>query len=241
MHTTRWMAGSLTGGALIAWGLLASTPAWSQARTHPSDALCKREQLCRGCNGAACMKVASPAAWPEERVEDGTAPVIVGAVFKVSLPPGASFFIVASDGAILAKYGPDRWFSLQVPTAARSQRPQWDGRHSGRPGALTFADIPRIQHWHTPEDTEPTHLEDRRVWRYALVGKGIAFKDATQLKVAENGALTAYLSDARVAGNTTVAYVTHQRLKDSYLHVQAQGFSMDDVRRVVGSIQAVRE
>jgi hypothetical protein len=49
------------------------------------------------------------------------------------------------------------------------------------------------------------------------------------------------MSDARVAGDTTVVYVTHKRLKDSYLHVQAKGFSFDDVRRVVGSIEALRE
>jgi hypothetical protein len=49
------------------------------------------------------------------------------------------------------------------------------------------------------------------------------------------------MSDARVAGDTTVAYVTHKRIKDSYLQVQAKGFSFDDVRRVVGSIEALRE
>ena len=61
------------------------------------------------------------------------------------------------------------------------------------------------------------------------------------MTVAERGALTAYMSDARVADNTTVAYVTHKRIKDSYLQVQAKGFSLDDVRRVVGSIEALRE
>ena len=84
------------------------------SRTYPSDKLCKSEQLCRGCNGPACMKVASTAAWPEERVEEGSGPFIVGSLFKVLLPKGASFFLVASDGAILAKYGSDRWMSLQV-------------------------------------------------------------------------------------------------------------------------------
>ena len=231
---------------LINAGLLALTCAVApvsaqESRSYPSDKLCKSEQLCRGCNGPACMKVASTAAWPEERVEDGTGPFIVGSVFKVLLPKGANFFLVASDGAILAKYGPDRWIGLQVPTAAQAQRPKWNGRHGARPNALTFSDIPSIQHWKTPEDAEPADIEDRRLWRYALVSKSIAFKDATQLTVAERGSLTAYMSDARVADNTTVAYVTHKRIKDAYLQVQAKGFSADDVRRVVGSIEALRE
>lgn len=211
-----------------------------ESRTYPSDNLCKREQMCRGCNGPACTKVAVPAKWPEERVEEGSGPFIVGAVFKVLLPKGPSLYLVAADGAILAKYGPDRWMSLQVPTAAQAKRPKWDGR-STRPNALTFADIPAIQHWKTPEDAEPADMEDRRVWRYTLVSKSITFPGATQLTVAERGPLTAYMSDARVAGDTTVAYVTHKRLKDSYLHVQAKGFSVDDVLGVVGSIEALRE
>jgi hypothetical protein len=237
----RFIIRSVINAGLLALSCAVVPVSAQESRSYPSDALCKREQLCRGCNGPACMKVASPTTWPEDRVEEGAGPFIVGAVFKVSLPKGASFFLVAADGTILAKYGPDRWVSLQVPTAAQAQRPQWDGRNGTRPNALTFADIPHIQHWKTPEDAEPTHMEDRRVWRYALVGKSIAFKGATQLTVAERGALTVYMSDARVAGNTTVAYVTHKRLKDSYLHVQAKGFSLDDVLRVIGSIEAVRE
>ena len=231
----------LINAGLLALSCAVAPVSAQESRSYPADKLCKREQLCRGCNGPACMKVASTATWPEERVEEGVGPFIVGSLFKVSLPKGASFFLVASDGAILAKYGPDRWVSLQVPTAAQAQRPQWDGRKSTRPNALTFADIPYIQHWKTPEDTEPADIEDRRVWRYALVSKSIAFPEATQLSVAERGSLTAYMSDARVASGTTVAYVTHKRIRDSYLQVQAKGFSFDDVRRVVGSIEALRE
>ena len=235
----------ITCGVINA-GLLALScavvPASAQeSRSYPSDKLCMSEQLCRGCNGPACMKVASTAAWPEDRVEDGAGPFIVGSLFKVLLPKGANFFLVASDGAILAKYGPDRWIGLQVSTAAQAQRPKWDGRNSTRLNALTFSDIPSIQHWKTPEDPEPADMEDRRVWRYALVSKSIALKGATQLTVAERGSLTAYMSDAHVADNTTVAYVTHKRIKDSYLQVQAKGFSIDDVRRVVGSIESLRE
>jgi hypothetical protein len=237
----RFIIRGVINAALIALSCAVAPVSAEESRSYPADKLCKREQLCRGCNGPACMKVASTATWPEERVEEGAGPFIVGSLFKVLLPKGASFFLVASDGAILAKYGPDRWVSLQAPTAAQAQRPQWDGRKSTRPNVLTFADIPRIQHWKTPEDTEPTDIEDRRVWRYALVDKSIAFKDATQLTVAERGSLTAYMSDARVASGTTVAYVTHKRIRDSYLHVQAKGFSFHDVRRIVGSIEALRE
>ena len=237
----RFITRGLINAGLLALSCAVVPVSAQESRTYPSDKLCKSEQLCRGCNGPACMKVASAAAWPEERVEEGTGPFIVGALFKVLLPKGASFFLVAADGAILAKYGPDRWLSLQVPTAAQAQRPRWDGRNSTRSNALTFSDIPYIQHWKTPEDAEPKDIEDRRVWRYALVSKSIAFPGATHLTVAERGSLTAYMSDARVAGDTTVAYVTHKRIKDSYLQVQAKGFSFDDVRRVVGSIEALRE
>ena len=237
----RFIIKGVINAGLIALSCATAPVSAQQTHSYPTDKLCKREQLCRGCNGPACMMVASTAPWPEERVDEGSGAFIVGSLFKVLLPKGANFFLVASDGAILAKYGPDRWIGLQVPTAAQAQRPQWDGRNSTRLNALTFSDIPSIQHWKTPEHKEPTDMEDRRVWRYALVSKSIVLKDATQLTVAERGSLTAYMSDARVADNTTVAYVTHKRIKDSYLQVQAKGFSLDDVRRVVGSIEALRE
>lgn len=231
---------------LITWGLIilgiiVLTPTWAQGATYPSDTLCKREHRCRECNGPGCAKVAAPAPWPEGRVEDGAGPFIMGTLFKVMFPKGANQYEVLADGDITADYGPDRWVFIQVITAAENAFPQREGKKNTRPGALAHADIPRILHLKTLDDAEPAHIEDRRVWRSAIMSKGIAFKEATQLTVAERGSLTAYLSDARVAGGTTVGYVTHKRLKDSYLLVQTKGFSPDEFHRIVGTIEALRE
>jgi hypothetical protein len=232
---------SLTWGALVVLGFLTLTPVWAQDRTYPSDALCKREQRCRECSGSGCVKVATPAPWPEERVEEGTGPFIMGSLFKVMFPKGANQYLVLADGDITAKYGPDRWVGIQVVTAAETHFPEREGQKNTRPNALAHADMPRILHSKTLDDAEPAHIEDRRIWRSAIMYKGVAFKEATQITAAERGALTAYLSDARIAGGTTVGYVTHRRLKDSYLLVQTKGFSFDDFRRVIGSIEALRE
>jgi hypothetical protein len=230
----------------ITWGLLvlgsvALTPTWAQGRTYPSDTLCKREHRCRECNGPGCAKVATPAPWPEGRVEEGIGPFIMGALFKVTLPKGASQYIVLADGDITVDYGPDRWVGIQTVTAAETHFPLREGQKNTRPNALAHADIPRILYSKTLDDAEPAHIEDLRIWRSALMYKGSAFNEATQATVAERGSLTAYLSDARIANDTTVGYVTHKRLKDSYLLVQTKGFSFDDFRRVIGSIEALRE
>ena len=231
---------------LVPWGLIilgsvALTPTWAQSRTYPADALCKREHRCRECNGPGCAKVAIPAPWPEGRVDDGVGPFIIGALFQVTFPKGASKYIVLADGDIAAHYGPKRWVSVQVITAEETRVPQWESQKKARPNALANADIPLIMYSKTLDDAEPAHIEDRRIWRSALMFKGSAFNDATQVTVSQRGSLTAYLTDARVAGDTTVGYVTHKRLKDSYLHVQTEGFSFDEFRRIVGSIEALRE
>lgn len=168
-------------------------------------------------------------------------PFVVGTLFRVTVPSGAIKYTVLADGDVTVDYGSGRWLGLQVITAEESHVPRRDGQKSVRPGALANADIPRILYSKTLSDAEPTHIEDRRIWRSALMYKGSAFNLATQVTVAERGNLTAYLTDAPVADSTTVGYVTHRRLKDSYLHVQTKGFSFDEFRRVVGSIEALRE
>lgn len=165
----------------------------------------------------------------------------MGTLFKVTVPGGAIKYTVLADGDVTVDYGSDRWLGLQVITAEESQVPRREGQNSLRPGALVNADIPRILYSKTLNDAEPTHIEDRRIWRSALMYKGSAFNDSTQVTLAERGSLTAYLTDAMVAGNTTVGYVTHKRLRDSYLHVQTKGFTFDEFRRIVGSIEALRE
>ena len=59
------------GAGLPALSCAAVPVSAQECRTYPSDKLCKREQLRCGCNGPACMKVAPPATWSEERVEEG--------------------------------------------------------------------------------------------------------------------------------------------------------------------------
>jgi hypothetical protein len=231
---------------LIPWGLIilgsvVLTPTWAQSRTYPADALCKRELRCRECDGAGCAKVATPAPWPEGRVDEGVGPFIMGAQFKITFPKGARRYILLADGDITVDYGPKQSVNVQVITAEEMRFPRWDRQKKARPDALATADIPRILYLKTLDDVEPTHAEDRRIWRSAIMFKGSAFKDATQVTVSEQGSLTAYLTDARVAGDTTVGYVTHKRIKDSYLHVQTEGFPFDEFRRIVGSIEALRE
>lgn len=216
-------------------------PAWAQGRSVRSDALCKNEHRCLECSGIGCTQVATLAPWPEMRVDDGVGPFVFGAMFKATFPKGATQYLVLADGDITVRYGPDRWVGIQVITAAKSHLPRLEDRKNSRPDALANADIPRILYTKTLQDAEPLHIEDRRIWRSALMYKGSAFRDATHVTVVERGSLTAYLTDARIAGDTTVAYVTHRRLRDSYLHVQTKGFSYDDHRRVIGSIEALRE
>lgn len=226
---------------MLVLGSTVLMPACAQTRPYPSDDLCKREHRCRECSGDGCAKVAAPAPWPESRVEGGVGPFVMGTLFKVTVPGGAIKYTVLADGDVTVDYGSDRWLGLQVITAEESQVPRREGQESVRPGALVNADIPRILYSKTLNDAEPTHIEDRRIWRSALMYKGSAFNDSTQVTLAERGSLTAYLTDAMVAGNTTVGYVTHKRLRDSYLHVQTKGFTFDEFRRIVGSIEALRE
>jgi hypothetical protein len=223
--------------ALLSLACLA--PAIAQQRAYPSDALCKREQLCRRCDGPSCMKVATSVAWPDTRLEDGTFPFYVASAFKVRFPKGPSEVVaMGGEGDLTARYGPGRFISVQVLTGAGAGLKE----HSDtRAAALSYADVPRILYTKTPVDPEPAVVNDRRIWRIALASKNHLFENTTELNVAERGPLTVYFSDAGVGGSTGTAYVVHRKVKDSVLLVQAKGFSFDDVRRVVGSIEALRE
>ena len=66
----RFIIRGVINASLLALSCATAPVSAQQFHSYPSDKLCKREQLCRGCNGPACMKVASTAPWPEERVEE---------------------------------------------------------------------------------------------------------------------------------------------------------------------------
>jgi hypothetical protein len=228
--------------ALAALMLLAATPSWAQERKYPSDALCKKELLCRRCDGPSCMKVATPAPWPEVRLQESTVPFNIGSTFRVRFPKDPSeVVLVNGPGDATVRYGARRWISVQLLSAASAGLPQREGEHSSKSGELSYSDVPRILHMNTAEDAEPKNLNDRRIWRSALTSKNGLLANSTELIAAEKGPLTVYLSNGGVANTSASAWVVHRNLKDYVLLVQAKGFSFDDFRQVVASIDALRE
>lgn len=189
------------------------------------------------CSGPACTKVATPVAWPDVRLTQGTTPFTVQGAYTIQLPGSPLEFILNSDNGFIARYADRRWIGVQVLQAAIIGVPRRDGAADTRPGALGHADMPRILYTKTPADTEPTHPEDRDIWRLALAFKNSTFENATQLNVAERGPLTVYFADSGVGTTTGEIQVVHRRTRDAYLFVQLKGFSFDDVRRIVGSIE----
>jgi hypothetical protein len=189
------------------------------------------------CSGPACTKVATPVAWPDVRLADGTTPFTVQGAYTIRLPGSPLEFILNGDNGFIARYADRRWIGVQVLQAAIIGVPRRDGAADTRPGALGHADMPRILYTKTPADTEPTHPEDRDIWRLALAFKNSTFEKATQLNVAERGPLTVYFADSGVGDTTGEIQVVHRRTRDAHLFVQLKGFSFDDVRRIVGSIE----
>jgi hypothetical protein len=190
------------------------------------------------CTGSACSKVATPVAWPDVRLKDGTTPFNVQGAYTIQLPGAPLEFILNGDNGFIARYTDRRWIGVQVVQAPGIGVPRRDGAADTRPGALALADMPRILYTNTPADGEPTHAEDRDIWRLALAFKNGTFRNATQLNVAERGPLVAYFADGGVGDTTGEIQVVHRRTRDAYLFVQLQGFSFDDVRRIVGSVEA---
>lgn len=197
------------------------------------------DELPRRCEGAACARVATPVPWPDVRLEDGTVPFTVHGAFTLRLPKGALQFLLHDNG-MTAVYPDRRWIGVQILTAKAIGLPG-AGDGNTRPGALHLADMPRILYTRTPADPEPGHAEDRHLWRLALVFKNSHFENATQLQVAERGPLTAYFADWGAGSATGDIQVVHSAIQDAYLFVQLKGFSFEDVRRVVGSIETRRK
>lgn len=218
--------------SVLVLGVAAS--AGLQART-PTDNLPLR------CTGPGCGKIASVVAWPEERLDGGTVPFLVQGAFTVRLPKDPAEFVLHADSGLTARYADGRWIGVQIMRATASKLLPAGTARDTRSDALSFSDLPRILYTKTPADSEPAHAQDRQLWRLALVHKNATLERATQVQVAERGPLTAYFADSGAAHTTGDLQVVHRRIKDSYLFVQVKGFSFDDVRRVVGSMEAKRE
>ena len=231
----------MTTWALAAMVLVTAAPSWAQESKYPSDALCKKELLCRRCDGPSCMKVATSVPWPDTRLEEGTVPFHLGSAFKVRFPKGPSEVKVLGGGDLLVRYDAGRWISVQLLTAAKAGLPQREGDRAVKSGTLSYSDAPRILYMQTAEDVEPKDIQDRRIWRSALTSKNHLFANSTELMAAEKGPLTVYFSNGGVAETSGSAWLTHRNFKDSVLFVQANGFSFDDLKRVVASVDALRE
>ncbi|MCK6434220.1 MAG: hypothetical protein L6Q68_14495 [Aquabacterium sp.] len=227
------VAASITSGA-----------ASQSVRSYPADAMCAQEQLCRRCDGPACLKVASPAAWPEGVAGGTTTPFHLGP-FRLRLPADPQSIHVLGGGDVIVRYAKDRWigFSLQTATAAglplRDDPVPAIDKHPA--GTLAFADVPRVIFTKTPDDAEPRQDDDRRIWRSALTSKHAALERTTEMSIATRGPLTLYLADGGVADLDGVAYVAHRSLRDGYLYVNARGFAFAEFRRVAGSIEHLKE
>jgi hypothetical protein len=220
---------------VVSAALLVLGCAASAAAKQPIDNLPLR------CAGPACTKVATAVAWPDARLEEGTTPFSVQGAFNVRLPKDPTEYILQGENGITARYTDGRWIGIQVMNAASAQAPQRGDTRNAKPDALSYSDLPRILYTKTPADPEPTRAEDRQIWRLALAFKNSTFENATQVHVTERGPLVVYFADAGSAGTTGDIQVVHRRIKDSYVFVQVKGFSFDDVRRVIGSIEAKRE
>lgn len=221
---------------VISAALLALGCAASAATNSPSD-----DELPRRCEGPACTRVAMPVAWPDVRVEEDSVPFNVHGAFRIRLPKGAIEIMLLGDNGLTVRYPNRRWIGVQRMDEKSTGLQHQGSGGEARPDALRFSDIPRILYTKTPADPEPTRLGDLEIWRLALVFKNSHFENATQVQVAERGPLTVYFADAGMASTSGDIEIVHRRIKDAYVFVQFKGFSFDDVRRVVGSLEATRE
>ena len=61
------------GFVQLCFALWLPAPAPASEHAYPPDRMCEEEQLCRRCDGPACMKVAIEQPWPAEYIADGLA------------------------------------------------------------------------------------------------------------------------------------------------------------------------
>lgn len=225
--------GSGLATALFALGCIASASA-QQPGTYPSDALCKREQLCRRCDGPSCMKVAPEAPWPTDALSKGGAYALDA--FQILLPEAPERIAHPSGGGLFVRYPGKKaiafeWMKVDQVAALKKLGPG---------GTLTFADVPRIQYTKTPADAEPQGLADKRLWRFALMLKDAGFSNTQRQFHARRGPVTLYVREGANAENHAVAHLVHDKAKNAYLQVSGFGFEFDEFVRILATV-TVRE
>ena len=226
---------SIVRGGIAALLALASlVPATAQQRTYPSDSLCKKEELCRRCDGPSCMKVAPEAAWPADALTMGGAYSLDA--FQFLLPESPERIAYPSGGGLFVRYPDKRAIAFEWIKA--EQAPFL--RKAGPAGELVFSDIPRIQYTKTPADAEPQSLTDKRIWRFALLLKDSLFSKAQRQFHARRGPITMYVREGPDSENHAVAHLVHDQVKGAYLQVTGFGFEFDEVVKILATAN-VRE
>lgn len=220
--------------ALIALAMFTAAPSWAQERKYPSDDLCKREELCRRCDGPSCMKVAPEAEWPANALTTGG--IYSLDAFQILLPESPERIAHPSGGGLFVRYAGKKaiafeWIKLdQAPFLKKG----------GRGGELAFSDIPRIQYTKTPADAEPPVLADKRIWRFALLSKDSGFSKAQRQFHSRRGPLTLYVREGADSENHAVAHLVNEKVRNAYLQITGFGFEFDEFLRILATAN-VRE
>lgn len=230
MHSQSTVRGAIFI-ALLALGSVAS--AWAQQFQYPSDILCKKEQLCRRCDGPSCTRVASEAQWPAEGLKAGVTFSLDA--FRILLPESPERIAHPSGGGLFVRYAGTKTIAFEWMKAEQALFLK-----KNAPGGLTYSDIPRIQFTKTPADTEPEGVGDKRIWRYALTLKDSGFSKSRHLLYAKRGPVTLYVRDGAVAETDAVAHLVHDKVKGAYLQITALGFEFDELMQILATID-VRE
>lgn len=226
--------------ALALGALVAPVAAAAAEPTYPVDRMCRVEELCRRCDGPACMKVAEEQPWPSERLDSGLSFDISG--IRLLLPAAPEKISIASDGAVFVRYPGRKVLAIEqfkpaqfgLPAAPQGA-PKAGGRQGG--GALTFADVPRILFTKTPADAEPPEVADRRIWRLALTGKHSAFALTERPFFFRRGPVTVFVRGGVARAADPVAYLVEEPFTGKYVTISAFQFEHDDFMRMLGSIE----
>lgn len=208
----------------------AQLPGAAQVPRFAADTLCKREQLCRQCTGAACSATTPESPWPEPALAAGQALVLDG--IRLLVPAAPERVGHPSGGGLFLRYDGTRMLAFEwiKPGQVPYLKP-------GPRGSLTLADVPRIDHTQTSQDPEPANLHDRRLWRYALALKDAAHATPGRHFRARRGLAAIYVREATAPERKVFAQVVHDRMAHTYLQLTAVGFDYDDVLRLLATIE----
>lgn len=227
------------GFVQLCFALWLPAPAPASEHAYPPDRMCEEEQLCRRCDGPACMKVAIEQPWPAEYMADGLALELDN--FRLMLPPAAEKIVYFGGGGIAVRYPGRKTITIEYERASQFGISVHQGKpatsHPGTASVLAFADTPRIQFTKTPDDAEPDDLADRRIWRLGLTLKDAAFAHTVSPFYAHRGSGTIFVRNGVSSPSDVTAHLVHASERDSYVTITSIGVARAEIVRVLGSIR----